>query len=317
MLIARILSGVVTEFVGWRIIYWISLGLQGLVFVLLWLFMPDYPATNSGSISYFRSLYSLPQLIVRHPVLVQSSLMGMFVSAIFTMYWTTLVFLLSASPYNYNSMVIGLFGLIGIAGICLGPLSGRFIIQNQHTHFSVFLGFMVAMVGQAIGAYIGSFSVAGPIIQALLLDLGIQCTQVSNRTAIYKLNSSARNCLNSVYMLTVFLGQIMGTASGTPAFERWGWIGSGSLGVGYICAGLVVLVLRGPFETRWIGWRGGWNVWKHTTEKESSGQQESQESQDDGQSQDNNVAAGMDEKTSSDEEKGTSEMKDILTIEKI
>lgn len=35
---------------------------------------------------------------------------------------------------------------------------------------------------------------------------------------------------------------------------------SGSANVGFICAALLICVLRGPHETRWIGWRGGWNM---------------------------------------------------------
>ena len=46
MLFARLLSGVVTEFIGWRYIYWIAFGLQYLILALLFLFMPDYPSTN-------------------------------------------------------------------------------------------------------------------------------------------------------------------------------------------------------------------------------------------------------------------------------
>jgi predicted MFS family arabinose efflux permease len=47
ILIARILSGIVTNYTSWRNVYWLALGLQGCVLLALWLFMPDYPATNA------------------------------------------------------------------------------------------------------------------------------------------------------------------------------------------------------------------------------------------------------------------------------
>lgn len=47
ILIARILSGIVTHYTSWRNVYWLALGLQACVLLALWLFMPDYPATNA------------------------------------------------------------------------------------------------------------------------------------------------------------------------------------------------------------------------------------------------------------------------------
>ncbi len=46
MLCARLLAGVVAQFIGWRYIYWISFALQYLILILLYFFMPDYPSTN-------------------------------------------------------------------------------------------------------------------------------------------------------------------------------------------------------------------------------------------------------------------------------
>lgn len=42
MLIARLLSGVVALYIGWRYIYWNASILQYIILVLLWMFMPDY-----------------------------------------------------------------------------------------------------------------------------------------------------------------------------------------------------------------------------------------------------------------------------------
>jgi len=38
--------------------------------------------------------------------------------------------LLSTPPYNYVTLVIGLFGLIGVSTTALGPLSGRYVVQS-------------------------------------------------------------------------------------------------------------------------------------------------------------------------------------------
>ena len=125
MLIARLLSGVVTEFLGWRYIYWIAFGLQYLILLLLFLCMPDYPSTNPdmGLVrKYPGLLFDILRMPFKYPVLVQACLIGFFTSSIFTSYWTTLTFLLAGSPYHYSSLLIGLFALIGIGSMTWGPI---------------------------------------------------------------------------------------------------------------------------------------------------------------------------------------------------
>ena len=125
LLIARLLSGVVTNFTSWRTVYWLALGLQYFIFVLLWFTMPDYPSTNPGGLNYFRILWSILTISFASPVIVQSCLVGFFTSTTFTSYWTTLTFLLASPPYNYSSLVIGLFALIGIGSMSFGPPYSR------------------------------------------------------------------------------------------------------------------------------------------------------------------------------------------------
>jgi predicted MFS family arabinose efflux permease len=102
ILIARLLSGIVTNYTSWRNIYWIALGLQYAIFSLLWLFMPDYPSTNTSGMNYFKLLWSILMMLKKHPVLVQSCLIAFCTSAPFTDFWTTLTFLLAGDPYNYR-----------------------------------------------------------------------------------------------------------------------------------------------------------------------------------------------------------------------
>lgn len=268
MLLARVLSGIVTEYTGWRTVYWIALGLQFFIFVLLWMFMPDYPSTNPSGLSYLQILRSLGQLIIQHPPLVQAALTGLAISGVFTLYWTTLTFLLAAAPYNYNSLVIGMFGLIGVAAILLTPVVGRHVIDQYSPSLGLSIGLVSILVGQVVGTYAGLHSVAGPVVQAFLVDFGIQTAQVSNRTTIYKLDASARNRINSVYMLGVFFGQVMGTSTGAPLYHRYGWIGSGSAGVGFAGLALLIFSARTPGESGWVGWSGGWREGKEKPDVE-------------------------------------------------
>ncbi|CAF9926397.1 MAG: hypothetical protein GOMPHAMPRED_004127 [Gomphillus americanus] len=260
MLIARVLSGILTQYTSWRIVYWLAFGLQYLILILLYFFMPDYPSTNPSGLNYFKMLWSIVTIARSHPLLIQASLVGFFTSTIFTGFWTTLSFLLSEPPFNYPPLYIGLFAFIGIAAMCLGPLFSRVVIDRYVPLFSTIIGETVCLTGVIIGTFTGTFTVAGPVIQAFTIDAGLQITQIANRSAIYTILPQARNRVNTVYMVSVFVGQLVGTAVGNHLFAEGGWIKSGSASIGFVGAALVVCFCRGPWEKGWMGWSGGWSL---------------------------------------------------------
>jgi predicted MFS family arabinose efflux permease len=261
VLIARVLSGTISQFASWRAVYWMALGLQYLIFALLWLFMPDYPATNPGT-NYFRLLWDIVKMLFKHPVLVQACLAGLLCSAPFTSFWTTLTFLLAGAPYHYPSLTIGLFGLIGIAGMLCSPVYARTVTDRFVPHFSVLFGLSCSLVGVCLGTYLGPFTVAGPVLQALLVDFGNQTAQIANRSSIYAIEPKRRNGVNTAFMVATFCGQLIGTAAGNHIYAAAGWTGSGSASVGFVGAAILVILARGPWEERWVGWRGGWSMRK-------------------------------------------------------
>ncbi|KAJ0419568.1 major facilitator superfamily domain-containing protein [Aspergillus carlsbadensis] len=260
LLFARLLSGIIASVSSWRNIYFLSLGLQYLIFILLWAFMPDYPRTNSD-ISYIRILISIFGLFSKHPVLVQATIMGVLCSSAFTGFWTTLTFLLSGDPYGYDTLTIGLFSIAGLTPMIFNPIYSRYVIDKYTTQFSISISLLVTMAGIAIGAYTGLHTVAGPILHAALLDFGLQATMIANRAAIYAVAPKARNRVNTGYMVGAFVGQLMGTAVGNRVYAQAGWVVSGSVSLGMVAVALLVGLARGPRENGWIGWSGGW-VWR-------------------------------------------------------
>ena len=48
-------------------------------------------------------------------LLRRRSLLGALAFGAFSVFWTTMAFLLSHAPYHYNDLTIGLFGLVGAA----------------------------------------------------------------------------------------------------------------------------------------------------------------------------------------------------------
>jgi predicted MFS family arabinose efflux permease len=260
MMIARLLSGIVANYTSWRNIYWFGLGTQYLIVILLYFFMPDYPSKNPDGLNYFKMLYSVFYLLLTEPLLLQAALITYLSSAIFTSYWTTLSFLLSQPPYNYSSIVIGLFGLIGIVIILSAPIYSRLILDKIMPLTSAISGLLVELAGVAVGTFVGPHNVAGPVVQAVAIDVGSQFSNIALRSSIYTLRTDARNRINTGYMLLSFCGQLTGTAVGNRLFARGGWTWSGGCSIGFVGLALVVAFARGPRETGWVGWGGGWKL---------------------------------------------------------
>lgn len=260
MLTARLLAGIVAQYVGWRYIYWIAFGLQYLILILLYLFMPDYPATNPGETIWKRYpslLWDILKLAAKHPVIIQACLIGFFTSSCFTSYWTTLTFLLSGPIYGFNSVIIGLFALCGMGSMVWGPIFARIVMENHEPLFSILVGEIICITGVIVGTYSGKHTIAGPIIQAIFIDIGVQTSQIANRTAIYAVASKARNRVNTAYMVSVFSGQLMGTAVGNSLYATAGWYASGSASVACLGFAIFICLIRGPHEKGWVGWHGG------------------------------------------------------------
>ena len=228
LLIARILSGVLANYTDWRNVYWFGLGAQFLVLALLYVWMPDYPSKNPQGVNYFRMLWDILYMLLTEPLLAQASLVAFCLSAVFMSYWTTLSFLLSSPPYGYSSMIIGLFGLIGVAVILLAPVYSRKVIDKVVPLVSALMGLTLELVGVVVGTFTGTFSVAGVVIQAVTVDLGGQFTQIGNRAAIYDIQPNKRNRVNTAYMVAAFSGQLTGSAVGNRLYAQGGWRLNGS-----------------------------------------------------------------------------------------
>ncbi|EGS21257.1 uncharacterized protein CTHT_0031060 [Thermochaetoides thermophila DSM 1495] len=260
ILVARILSGVLANYTHWRNIYWFGLGVQYVVLVLLYVWMPDYPSKNPGGLNYISMLAGIVKLLVTEPSLLQAAAVAFLLSAVFTSYWTTLSFLLSSPPFGYSSMVIGLFGLIGVVVIVTAPVYSRVVIDKVVPLVSAIMGLVVELVGVIVGTFAGLHHIAGPVIEAIAIDLGSQFAQIALRSLIYSIQPLARNRVNTAYMIAAFSGQLTGTAVGNRLYALGGWEYSGSCSIAFIGFALIICFLRGPRETGWVGWSGGWPI---------------------------------------------------------
>ncbi|KAG8684790.1 hypothetical protein FRC09_015143 [Ceratobasidium sp. 395] len=257
ILFARVLSGIIAEFTSWRVIYWISTGLQFANVFAMWMFVPDYPAKKTG-LSYFGILYTMARYAVTAPALIQCCLIGFLSSAIFVNFWVNLTFLLTDAPYHYSTLEIGLFGLIGAAGVIVTPFIGR-SVDKLNGWTTTGISIAIGLVFQAVFTGAAGLHIAAVVIVCFGLDVGAQMNQVSNSSRIYAIEPLARARMNAVFVISIFLGQVMGTSVGTKVYLKYGWRYSGVLALGFHGLQLVFLMLRGPKvpRKRWVGWGSG------------------------------------------------------------
>ncbi|KAF9557374.1 MFS DHA1 transporter [Agrocybe pediades] len=261
IMLSRVVSGLIAEWANWRIVYYVATGLQAVVLAGLYFTMPDYPRKFSGRVQYWKIHWSMVVLAVTKPVAVQVILINLGASACFSYYWVTLTFLLGGAPYHYSTLIIGLFGLIGLVGVAAGPLSGRVVDKIRPWH-SLLLCTTFLLVFQAVQVVGGGIHVSAVIISGVGQDFFQQIQCVALATYIFSVSKAAISRLNALYMVSFYIGQIIGSSAGTTIFFRYGWRAAAFFSFALYAAQLGLLVARGPncSAGAWVGYEGGVSI---------------------------------------------------------
>ncbi|KAG1729029.1 major facilitator superfamily domain-containing protein [Suillus lakei] len=257
VLIARVLAGVIGNFTTWRVVYYMSIGVQSLVLIGAYLILPDYPSKNRD-LTYFQILFSMAKYAVTEPLVIQVAIINIASSACFTSFWVTLTFLLGGPPYYYSTLIIGLFGLVGMLGVLVGPFAGR-LIDKLVPWYATLIATSLLVVSQVVQTAAGGINVAAVVIACFGLDVARQSQQVSLTTRVLSISSAARARLNAILILSLFIGQVMGTSVGTQVFVQHGWRACSLFMLALQAFQIVILLLRGPHcpRRRWFGYEGG------------------------------------------------------------
>jgi predicted MFS family arabinose efflux permease len=228
ILLARTVSGLVAQWAGWRAIYWLSAGLMVLFAIILWRALPDEGPRPHRT--YGHLVGSSLRLLVDEPILRRRAWHGACAFACFSVLWTSIAFLLSGAPYHYSNAVIGLFGLVGAAGILAANLAGKLADADRAGASTAVAG--VLLVGSFGLLWYGRTSLAALLIGIVVLDIGTQGMQITNQAIIYALRPDARSRINSAYMVCYFIGGAVGSVAAGSIFAARGWSGVCALGAG-------------------------------------------------------------------------------------
>jgi predicted MFS family arabinose efflux permease len=230
ILLARTFAGALGEWFGWRSVFFTAAGLNLLFVPLLWrafpLLKPAHP------VAYRQALRSLWTLVRGETLLREASLVGGLVFAAFSVFWTTLVFLLGSPHYGMGPGVAGAFGILGATGALVAPIAGR--LADRHGTRAVMSWALLVQTLAFATLWVFGYHLLGLIVGVVLLDGGAQANQISNQTRIFGIDVRARGRINTVYMMVYFAFGSAGSAAGALAWQHAGWPGVCALGLGFL-----------------------------------------------------------------------------------
>jgi predicted MFS family arabinose efflux permease len=216
---SRVISGFITDWLGWRYVYGISAAMVVMITVLLKLYLPDVKHKFSGN--YVALLKSTLLLVKEHQILRQSAILGAFTFGIFCSFWTTVTFYLSGPSFNFHADTIGLFGLVAIGGALVAPYFGK-LADKGNTRSSLLMTVSM-IICSLILLKVFPLSVIAMVIAIFVLDIGVQATQITNFARIYSLDENSHSRLNTIYMTSYFIGGGIGTFFGLLCWKHGGW----------------------------------------------------------------------------------------------
>jgi len=249
ILLSRTISGVVGAHLGWRSMYWIAAGIMIVLALVLRRLLPAGKPSFDGS--YASLMASLLHLIRTQPVLRETSLVAALQFAAFSAFWTTLAFQVHSLPGAYGSDVAGMFGVVGVVGACAAPHAGKFS-DRKSPRLAVMLSSIAFVIAYLVFAIVGN-AIWGLALGVILLDLGMQSGHVSNMTRNFSLKSEAMSRINTVYMVTRFLGGALGSVAGNIAWSQWRWSGVCAVGV---LLSLLAIAVQLAFSRRYAAKAG-------------------------------------------------------------
>lgn len=222
ILLSRVLSGSLAEYLGWRAVYWMAASTALVWGLLLWRLLPDESSRAKG-MRYPALIVSMVSLFRRHSMLRVSALTGALWFAAFNAIWASLALHLTNAPLDLNLQQAGLFGFAGMAGIVGAKASGRLVVPLG-TWRTISLALMVLLVGTLV-LWGYQYSLVGLVVGIVLIDLGVFAAQVPNQVRVFAIEPSAQSRLNAVYMLFYYLGAALGSAAGVQLMTAYGWPG--------------------------------------------------------------------------------------------
>ncbi len=235
ILLSRFIGGIIGDIWGWRSIYWGASFLMVVSWFFILKMLPEMKPNFRGN--YVSLMKSVWKLAKSQPVLQLASFRGAVCFASMCAVFTTLAFHLEQPPFEVGPSVAGSFGLIGAAGALAAAFVGKLnTIWSRHRILTISLGIILLSWGFI---YFMGDSYIGLVIGIILIDLGLQSSHIMNQTDFFAIKTDATSRLNTVYMVSYFIGGSLGSWLAAQAWGMAGWTGVCIVGIGFAVLGLI------------------------------------------------------------------------------
>ena len=246
ILFSRFVSGIIAGFWGWRSVYIIAAVLNLIMALVIIYALPEIPRKNKLE-SYKGLIFSVFTTFKRHKTLVRILLhSGLIFGLVFNIFWTSLTFLLSAEPFNYNTFQIGLVSLAGLVAAVAGIGIGK--LQDKCLSVPALGVFIILSLLTMIGGFLFSDSILAIVLIAAVFSIAVQGISVLSQARLFALSNEERSRLNTVFVVSNFLFGAVGSALASFLWAQGGW---SYVMIGAILISLMALIVwissRNPF----------------------------------------------------------------------
>ena len=241
ILISRAVSGFIADIAGWRVVFLFAAALTVLFAILL---ARSVPALTVGPrVPYLTLLRSVLSSVIEYPNLKIFLALGACIMAVFTILWTGLTFLLSEPAYGFSVTQIGLVSLVGVVGALAAQNVGRLYDRGWAIR-TIGAGFALTLIAMIfIGVFSGNFAVV--LIAVALSSVGIQSVLVLVQTSVMAINPNTRSRLNTIIVVSNFIGGAIGSALAVALWQGVGWLVLSAAAAAIALLGLIIwLALR-------------------------------------------------------------------------
>ena len=239
ILLSRFIGGIVGEFWGWRAMFGIAAALMIIVWFAVYKMLPELQPNFKGS--YGELMKSVFHLARTQPVLRLASFRGAMAFGSMCALFTTLVFHMENPPFNVGSSVVGSFGLAGAVGALAAAKVGK--LQQYFSLNRIIFYALLIVLGSWLYTCFAGETYWGLIVGVILVDLGVQSSHIMNQTNYFMIKSNAVNRLNTVYMVSYFIGGSLGTWTASIAWQHAQWTGVCTVGAAMAVLALIAHLL--------------------------------------------------------------------------
>lgn len=240
VMLARPFASVVAAGFGWRAVFVVSAVLMAGLLVVIGRVLPR--REPHGSISYVRTLKSLPGIVMQTPILRRRAVYQGLMFAAFQCFWTAVPLVL-VQRFGLGQPGIALFALAGAAGALIAPWAGR-LADRGLTRPATGIAMALALSSFILGAVsVHLHSLTGLVVSALLLDGAVQMCLVLSIRSLYMLAPELRGRLNALFMTFMFVCAAIASGSAAAVYTFHGWAGLSLLG------GVLAVVALGCYAT--------------------------------------------------------------------